>query len=61
MGTVRPSSITEASKISQEAHDGHNQKELDAGALFVLKSKGILLLTSNLAFLCSFSSSSVYS
>ncbi|XP_044504666.1 GABA transporter 1-like [Mangifera indica] len=40
MGTVRPSSITEASKISQEAHDGHNQKELDAGALFVLKSKG---------------------
>ncbi|KAJ0083364.1 hypothetical protein Patl1_30503 [Pistacia atlantica] len=41
MGTVRPSSIPEASKISQGAHnDGHNQKELDAGALFVLKSKG---------------------
>lgn len=42
MGTLRPSSVAvhegEDSKIPSEVHD--HQKDLDAGALFVLKSRG---------------------
>ncbi|KAH7561176.1 hypothetical protein JRO89_XS10G0185200 [Xanthoceras sorbifolium] len=44
MGTMRPSSIAvhegEQTKVAQEPHHHEKDQQLDAGALFVLKSKG---------------------